>query len=290
MDKRKNNGYVEDYETEGTGGNRAEHRYRLNKRKFAGSLFVLLLIAAVGVMTFFLLKGMLAEPGKQALAQDTDNLPEAKESRVKSVEAGRAGVKKGGTRMVVLDPGHGGFDIGATGSSGVFEDDLNLKVANRLKDDLEEEGIDVLMTRPDENALADTKDGDMAKRRQIITDSGSDIVVSIHMNWFEDAATNGPIVLYMPGSEQGQKLASSVQESINSNLKPKTSCKSRTDGTLYILKSGNQPCILVECGFISNPDEEASLKSKGYQEDLAESISRGILDYFGITEKKVSIK
>ena len=133
------------------------------------------------------------------------------------------------------------------------------------------------MTREDDGALADTKDADMAERRRIIMESGSDIVVSIHLNSFKDSQVSGPLVLFMPGSEQGQKLADAVQQSLNTALEASGSARSES---LYILKSGNQPCILVECGYISNEEEERNLMRSDYQQKVAKAICGGLATYF----------
>jgi len=251
-----------------------EPRYRLNKRKFFGFIFTILLIGAIayiGVMLYDGLKNILP-------ALNTEN----KELSEKSSGSGAgSGVKKNtsGNKLVVLDAGHGGFDSGAIGVSGVHEDELNLKVAKALESLLEKNDFSVMMTRDDDKAIAETKDADMAKRRQIISDSKSDIVVSIHMNSHTDKDTSGPIAFFMPGSVEGEKLAKAIQERLNQDLDPKVKNNPHSE-YFYILKSGNQPCVLVECGFISNPQEEALLKDKNYQNKLANAVYKGVMDYF----------
>ena len=102
---------------------------------------------------------------------------------------------------VVVDAGHGGVDGGAVGSkTGVVEAGLNLTVAFAVRDALEAEGINVLMTRTDEDALADTKQGDMQARRKLMNTEGVDLVVSVHMNRFTDPSISGPMAFYMKGS------------------------------------------------------------------------------------------
>ena len=182
-------------------------------------------------------------------------------------------------KLIVLDAGHGGFDVGAIGVSGAYEDDVNLKVAFFLKDNLEAAGARVIMTREDGNAIADTKDGDMAKRREIITESGSDIVVSIHMNTAKDPGVSGPLALYMPGSTCGEALAKAIQASMIEKLAPDCKNCARCE-KLYILESGAQPCVIAECGFISNAEEEALLMTEDYQRKVARAIADGCEDYF----------
>ncbi len=246
---------------------RPVQRRKLNKKKFARTviLFICLIIAGVAGSYIF------SEKILPVFVQDDDAAPVQIEVQPEgNVLAGK---------LIVLDAGHGGFDIGATGVSGVFEDDLNLKVVQYLKADLEKKGAQVVLTREDENAIAETKDEDMAKRRQIIQQSGSDIVVSIHMNSETESSFSGPIVLFMPGSSGGERLAQTIQQSLLAELKPETQTVARAED-LFITESGTQPCVLVECGFISNPKEEALLVTSEYQQKVAQAVVDGCSDYF----------
>ena len=119
----------------------------------------------------------------------------------------------------------------------------------------------------------------MAKRRQIITDSGSDIVVSIHMNSFSDSSVSGPLVIFMQGSSKGEQLAKSIQQSLLETLKPDQENSARS-GDLYILRSGWQPCVIVECGYLSNEKEEKLLLQDDYQKKVADAICSGVNEYF----------
>jgi len=187
-------------------------------------------------------------------------------------------------KLIVLDAGHGGFDIGATGLSGVHEDDLNLKMALYLKAEMESAGARVLLTRENEDATAETKDADMEKRREIIVDSESDIVVSIHMNTAKKPEVSGPVALFMPGSVQGEKLAETIQKCMIEELKPASQNSARSE-EFYILESGAQPCVIVECGFLSNAAEEALLADDAYQRKVARAIADGCTEYFKLAEK-----
>jgi len=181
-------------------------------------------------------------------------------------------------RCIVIDAGHGGFDPGAIGASGLREDELNLKVAKLLKAAFEERDAEVIMTRSTDDAIADTKDEDMAERRRIIEQSGSDIVISIHMNSHTDPSVSGPLVLFMPGSENGKRLAEDIMDSLNDALNADGRARSNS---LYILMSGSQPCVLVECGYISNALEEANLAREEYRKIIAGAICEGTERYFG---------
>ena len=182
-------------------------------------------------------------------------------------------------KLVVIDPGHGGFDGGAVGSiTGVHEDDLNLAVALFLKETFETNGYQVLLTRDDENAIAHTKLDDMHKRYQIIENSGAELVISVHMNFYADSAVAGPQVFFFEGSTRGEILAQMVTSEIERRVKPERMRKATAEN-YYILGAGNAPSILVECGFLSNAAEEALLMDKAYQIELANAIYVAADDY-----------
>ena len=180
---------------------------------------------------------------------------------------------------VVLDAGHGGSDAGTIGTTaGTQEAGINLKIALRLQKELENSGVQVVMTRSDEKAVAETKDLDMQKRREIISTSGQDVTISIHQNHYEDPEVAGPQVFYAPGSAEGKKLAAAIQARMNAGLDVK-SPRTEAEGNYYITKSGAAPCVIVECGFLSNPTEEQLLKKDSYQILIVDAIIRGYADY-----------
>lgn len=182
-------------------------------------------------------------------------------------------------KKVVIDAGHGGSDGGAIGSSGTIEADINLSIAKKLRTVLEGYGMTVIMTRDTEQAVAPGKKSDMAKRREIIQTSGQDVTVSIHQNKHTDSDSRGPQVFYAPGSAEGEKLAVYIQERLNKELQVERP-RSAAEGNYYIVKSGEAPAVIVECGFISNPTEEIELGKKAYQLKIVEAIAQGLQDYF----------
>lgn len=184
-------------------------------------------------------------------------------------------------RVIVIDPGHGAFDSGAIGTrTKVKEKDINLQVALKLRDMFESAGAKVIMTRDSDDAIAYNKDSDMYIRRIMIRDSNADIVISIHMNRFAGSSSvAGPQVYFCRGSVNGEKAAKYVQTQLNSRLSPSKKRK-QTTGDYYILKSGKSPCILVECGFLSNAREERLLQQSSYQTKIANAIYIGIEQYF----------
>ena len=174
---------------------------------------------------------------------------------------------------VLIDAGHGGFDVGAVGVSGTQEQLLNLEIARTLERELELRGVPYTMTRTDEAALGRNKSDDMANRAAMIRQSSAKIMVSIHMNTFaQDSTVSGPQVFYQEGSTRGESLAAAVQAKLNA-LGGK---RSHSSNDLMVLRAGNAPAILVECGFISNPEEEALLREDGYQKKLAAAIADGL--------------
>lgn len=179
---------------------------------------------------------------------------------------------------VVVDAGHGGADGGAVGSkTGVVEAGLNLTVACAVRDALEEAGVTVLMTRTDENALADTKQGDMQARRAIMNTADVDLVVSVHMNRFTDPAVSGPMAFYMKGSAEGQRLAELVIASVcEAAGRP---VRSANPGDYFVIRESPAPSVLVECGFLSNAEDEALLQTETHQQKLAHGIADGVLAY-----------
>lgn len=272
-------------------------RYRINSKRFIGVIigFICLVIVIVLVIQNITsenvdasaLQGTLSDHAddsivKPILSENDDFLKNPTKTEkitdkdVISIPENSSSVTLS-DYLIVLDPGHGGFDPGAIGINGVHEDDLNLAVAKLLEKELLASDANVIMVRENEDAIAEGKKEDMQKRREIIEQSGSDVVVSIHMNSFEqDASVSGPLVLYAPNSVHGKKLAQLVQESMSEALSVEAKSHSQD---LYILKSGSQPCILVECGYLSNEEEAKRLCEEEYQLKIAKSIMKGVSSF-----------
>ena len=180
--------------------------------------------------------------------------------------------------LVILDAGHGGFDAGASGTdTGVKESDLNLKVALLVQTALEDAGVRVLMTRTDAEALADTKRADMARRATLLLTEGADAAVSIHMNKFTDRRVRGPMAYYQAGADAGQALATCVIDSLTEALELKP--RLPNPGNNFVTRVPTCPAVLVECGFLSHPDEERLLQDEGYQKTIADAIARGVMAF-----------
>ena len=180
--------------------------------------------------------------------------------------------------VVVVDAGHGGFDGGATGSkTGVAEAELNLAVAKLLSSELTARGFYVVMTRETDEALAKTKSEDMRMRSSIMRLPEADIVVSIHMNKFDDSSVSGPMVFYMKNSAEGQALAECVITNICFEIGRPPRYSNPED--LFVLREPAVPSVLVECGFLSNAEDEAKLMDEYYRQEIARGIANGIADY-----------
>ena len=184
---------------------------------------------------------------------------------------------------VCVDPGHGGYDGGAYGASRRAEKEINLAVARQLASALEERGARVILTRDTDTALAD--EGPERKRRdlqaRVDAAAEADIFLSIHMNEYRTAAESGPQVFYRQGQADSRLLAGFLQQSMNAALSPARPRSAHT-GEYYLLEHLAIPAVLVECGFLSNPDEEQKLLTPDYQRRVAESIAEGVAEFAGV--------
>jgi N-acetylmuramoyl-L-alanine amidase len=257
---------------------RTSRRYRLNGGKLAGTLLLLAFIAAVIVVVVMALQNAAdVEAAAADLPDRTDMAAATAVATTKPTAPGGSSTPNGGAlagRLIVVDAGHGGFDPGAIGVAGTHEADLNLAVAQGLRAELEAQGARVIMTREEDIGLGTTQNESLQERRRIIEESGSDIVISVHMNSFKsDPGVSGPLALFMKGSVKGERLAQAVVDSINAALDTDGSVQAK--GDLVVLKSGNQPCVLVECGYLSNKEEENKLRQPDYQQKLAGAICGG---------------
>lgn len=181
-------------------------------------------------------------------------------------------------KVVIIDAGHGGFDPGKAGTAGDNEKIINLKIAEYLQQYLEQSGAVAIITRNTDEALGDTKKEDMKERKNIVNNSDGDILVSIHQNSFTSQSANGAQVFYYKSSEGGKKLADFIQDSLCSSLGSTRVAKSNSD--YYVLRTTEIPAIIVECGFLSNANEEKKLNDDDYQQQTAWAIYKGIVSYF----------
>ena len=194
-----------------------------------------------------------------------------------------ASVEKG---YLLIDAGHGGFDGGAVASDGTLEKHVNLDISLCLRDMLVICGFPVMMTRTDDAALSDSesdtirhkKVSDMRNRLSLY--NGAEMVISIHQNHFQSPKYCGAQVFYSINNPAGAQLAESIQSSIVDGLQPqnKRKIKPATDG-VYLMRHTTVPSVLVECGFLSNPEELSNLKTTEYRQQMAWAVMLGYWNY-----------
>ena len=194
------------------------------------------------------------------------------------------------TYKIVVDAGHGAPDGGAVSSDGVEEAGLNLEIAEKLRDALEDEGFLVIMTREDENNIADTdkqksiremKSSDLTNRVNIANNSGADIMISIHMNKFEGGSSWGWQTFYSKNSDKGKMLADLVQTSIQKSIDDRVNKRvALSIEGIKIVDKTNIPVIIVECGFLSNVEDLKLLQTEEYQNKIAIGIVDGVKEFY----------
>ncbi|WP_370831582.1 N-acetylmuramoyl-L-alanine amidase CwlD [Clostridium sp.] len=191
-------------------------------------------------------------------------------------------------KVILIDPGHGGIDGGAQSKAGTIEKDINLQIALKLRDNLEEKGYKVYMTRDEDeglyqkgNTVREKKREDLNRRVEMKKETECDIFISIHQNMFPQSKCYGAQVWYA-SNDNSYNLATVVQDSIKESVKDnnKRVAKPAAEAYLILRDKYEGASILVECGFLSNPDEEAKLKSDEHQNLIVEGISGGIDKYF----------
>ncbi len=199
-------------------------------------------------------------------------------------------------KIVVLDAGHGGEDPGAVSAySGIKEKDITLVLAEKTKKLLEDAGYTVVMTRTedvlsyDDEKLSMTakRRQDLLKRKKMMDESNADIVISIHLNSFSDSQYHGAQTFYTKESLSSKKLAISLQTAFCQILEPENEREAllKTED-IIITKNCKVTTAIVECGFLSNQEEEKKLADETYQSKIAESIKAGIDNYFTVIEPK----
>lgn len=189
---------------------------------------------------------------------------------------------------VIIDAGHGGEDGGTSSKSGLVEKDVNLSLAFILKEKLEAQGINVILTRDTDRLLYDRnvnyqgrkKKLDMAARLEIINNTESCIFISLHMNAFSDARYSGLQVWYSDNNPESQILADMIQKNIRENLQPENNRKIKSAGTsIYLLEQSACPAVLVECGFLSNVAEARLFESDEYKDTLCSHLCNSVIEF-----------
>lgn len=189
--------------------------------------------------------------------------------------------------VIVIDAGHGGEDSGAV-DNGLLEKDINLRIAQKLKDMLTCSGYQVVMTRDSDRSIYDSTAGtirekkvsDLHNRVKLMNADDNRIVVSIHQNKFEQSQYWGTQIFYSPQHPQSEKLAASIRQSVVGLLQPDNKRElKKADNQIFILANAKNPAVIVECGFLSNPEEAARLSDDAYCQQMAFAVYGGIVSY-----------
>ncbi len=190
---------------------------------------------------------------------------------------------------IVIDCGHGGEDGGAVSENGTIEKDINLEIGLTLEKFFVQGGFDVLMIRSTDKAIYDDsaqslkekKISDIHNRSDICNSSPQNVYISIHQNKFEESKYHGTQVFYSANKTESKLFAECIRSAVKGMLQKdnERQCKEATSD-IYILSKAQVPAVLVECGFLSNPEEEKMLNTELYRNKIAYSIYCGFLDFY----------
>lgn len=196
-------------------------------------------------------------------------------------------------KTIIIDAGHGGEDPGAVSSfSMAKEKDITLVIAKKTQKLLEDAGYNVIMTRSedilkyegDNISMTSKRRQDLLQRKKIMDESNADIVISIHLNSFTDSSYSGAQTFYTKDSLSSKKLAISLQESLREILDPENDREALLKKEdIIITKNCKTTTVIVECGFLSNAEEEVLLCDEQYQTKISEAIKSGIDGYFAVS-------
>lgn len=186
-------------------------------------------------------------------------------------------------KTVIIDPGHGGIDVGTVGIDGSLEKNINLSISLDLYDYLMVSGINTVLTRDGDyevyRAGEKRTKSDLYNRMDFINSVPDSILISIHQNHFENEAEWGTQVWFSPNDEISPTLADKILRSVKKNIQPENKRENKvSDNSYYILYKAQKPSVMVECGFVSNKNENNKLQDKEYQKDMAYSILAGICE------------
>lgn len=189
-----------------------------------------------------------------------------------------------GRKCIVIDAGHGGVDAGTSAADGTAEKDINLAIALNLYDFLNICGIDCKLIRDSDEEFylngEDRSRSDLYNRLDYVNNTDNAVLVSIHQNFFNDVNEWGMQVWYSGNVDSSKKLADNILNNTKMFIQPEnTRSNKQSDDSYYILYRAQVPSVMVECGFMSNPQEVANLKSSAYRKRIACTITLGITQY-----------
>lgn len=187
-------------------------------------------------------------------------------------------------KIVLIDPGHGGNDPGKVGVNDALEKDINLEISRLLSAYLRANGYTVVMSRTTDCTLAapdatNKKTADLNARIALMEQSQADFVISIHQNSYPNGSVHGAQCFYYQGSEEGQHLATRLQNALVKLVDPDNHRVAKANDSYYIMKNSTCPVVIIECGFLSNYEEAQLLCDENYQKKLAFAITSGVNDY-----------
>lgn len=180
-------------------------------------------------------------------------------------------------KKVVIDPGHGGIDSGANHNQ-VLEKNINLAIAEKLTAELKERNMQVILTRKEDKLYQNDRQKDLRHRVEVANNSQANLLVSLHVNSFPSSKSFGGETYYSKDSKEGEKLASAIQEELI-KIQPKNYRTIKT-APYYVLRKTKITAVLVEVGFISNPQDRKRITNPHEQEKIARAITKGIINYF----------
>lgn len=180
---------------------------------------------------------------------------------------------------VVIDSGHGGNDPGKVGIHDILEKDINLSIANYLKSYLENSDVHVVMTRTSDQSLSNSsKTSDLSNRKEVIFKNNPIAAISIHQNSYPAPSVHGAQVFYALHSEKGKTLADLLQKELL-EMDSSNHRTSKSNSSYFLFKDNPYATVIVECGFLSNPEESAKLTDPAYQKKIAWHLHLGIMTY-----------
>lgn len=264
------------FDTIRTGRNPHSNRVsRGRRRKRNRVLYVLGLILFLFAAGFFSgVRFVMADESANSSVVVAENVPlSAEPEEPDAGEIVLLAEQEPAVPLVVIDPGHGGVDVGCN-KDGVLEKDINLEVALLLADKLEAMGINTVLTREDDQSLPT-----LEERVKLAEDQGADMLISIHQNSCDENSVKGIEIWYSSGNADSRRLA----QLVNMGTLDKTGANERElveSEDLYIIRESSMPSCLVETGFLSNSDERTALSDPDYQDKIASGIAWGIQYYF----------
>ena len=210
-----------------------------------------------------------------------------------SLSAMQADSDSGTYDVIILDAGHGGYDGGTVACDGTLEKDINLSIVRKLDALFRAAGVQTVLTRANDNSIHDPqitsirkqKISDIHNRLKIMEQTDNSLFISIHQNHFGQSKYKGTQAFYSGNDPQSKRLAQSVQDAVVQSIQPDNHRTIKKSGTeIYLLYHAVRPAVMVECGFLSNPEETALLHTDDYQKKIAMAIYKGVLQFLDSTE------